>query len=84
MQELSNAPATSFYQRLDWALAASGFGDAVRKLREPYYGMDRSRGGSPAIDLEVYFKLQMLGSSKGTEGIGARCADSLSIRAFLH
>ena len=36
-QELSKTAATSFYQRLDRALAASGFGDAVRALCAPYY-----------------------------------------------
>ena len=66
---------------------ASGFGDAVRALSEPYYEMDRSRGGRPGIDPEVYFKMQMVGFFEGIaseRGIAARCADSLSIRQFLH
>jgi len=86
-QELSKTAATSFYQRLDRALAASGFGDAVRALCAPYYEMDRSRGGRPGIDPEVYFKMQMVGFFEGIpseRGIAARSADSLSIRQFLH
>ena len=51
--------------RLDRALKASGFGDAVRELCEPYYQMDRSRGGCPVIDPEVYFKMQMVGFFEG-------------------
>ncbi|MDT8342746.1 MAG: transposase, partial [Longimicrobiales bacterium] len=84
---LPTSPATSFYQRLDRALAASGFGDAVRALCAPYYERDRSRGGRPGIDPEVYFKMQMIGFFEGLpseRGIAARCADSLSIRQFLH
>jgi transposase len=86
-QELPKTAATSFYQRLDRALAGSGFGDAVRDLCAPYYEMDRSRGGRPGIDPEVYFKMQMVGFFEGIpseRGIAARCADSLSIRQFLH
>jgi len=86
-EKLPRTAATSFYQRLDRALAASGFGDAVRELFEPYYEMDRSRGGRPGIDPEVYFKMQMVGFFEGIpseRGIAARCADSLSIRQFLH
>ena len=86
-QELPRTSATSFYQRLDRALAGSGFGDAVRELCAPYYEMDRSRGGRPGIDPEVYFKMQMVGFFEGIpseRGIAARCADSLSIRQFLH
>lgn len=86
-QELPKTAATSFYQRLDRALAGSGFGKSVRELCAPYYEMDGSRGGRPGIDPEVYFKMQMVGFFEGIpseRGIAARCADSLSIRQFLH
>ena len=36
-ERLPTTPATSFYMRLDRALKASGFGDSVRELGEPYY-----------------------------------------------
>lgn len=86
-QELPKTAATSFYQRLDRALAASGFGDAVPELCAPYHEMDQSRVGRPGIDPEVYFKMQMVGFFEGIpseRGIAARCTDSLSIRQFLH
>jgi transposase len=85
--ELPSSSANSFYQRLDRALKASGFGDAVRELCAPYYESDPSRGGRPGIDPEVYFKMQMVGFFEGLpseRGITARCADSISIRQFLH
>jgi transposase len=49
--------------------------------------MDASRGGHPGIDPEVYFKMLLVGffeNLPSERGIAARCADSLSIRAFLH
>jgi len=85
--ELPSTPANTFYERLDRALTESGFGDAVRTLCEPYYESDRSRGGRPGIDPEVYFKMQLIGFFEGLpseRGIATRCADSLSIRKFLH
>jgi transposase len=85
--DLPSTPANSFYRRLDRALAEAGFGDAVRALCEPFYEMDRSRGGRPGIDPEVYFEMQMIGFFEGLPSertIAARCADSLSIREFLH
>jgi transposase len=85
--DLPSTPANTFYERLDHALAETGFGDAVRTLCEPYYEQDRSRGGRPGIDPEVYFKMQLIGFFEGLpseRGIAARCADSLSIRKFLH
>lgn len=85
--ELPSTPVHAFYQRLDRALAETGFGDAVREVCAPFYENDASRGGRPGIDPEVYFKMQMVGFFEGIpseRGIAARCADSLSIRAFLH
>lgn len=85
--ELPQTPANTFYQRLDRALSDSGFGDAVRALCAPFYEGDRSRGGRPGIDPEVYFKMQMIGFFEGLpseRAIAARCADSLSVREFLH
>ncbi len=85
--ELPSTPANTFYERLDRALAESDFGDAVRALCAPYYESDRSRGGRPGIDPEVYFKMQMVGffeNLASERAIAARCADSLSIREFLH
>ncbi|MEX2610281.1 MAG: transposase [Gemmatimonadota bacterium] len=85
--DLPSSSPNSLYQRLDRALAASGLGDAVRTLCEPFYEADRSRGGRPGIDPEVYFKMQMIGFFEGLaseRGSAARCADLLLIRQFLH
>ncbi len=85
--ELPATPVNSFYQRLDRALTAMGFGDAVREYCAPFYVMDTRRGGRPGIDPEVYFKMLLVGffeNLPSERGIAARCADSLSIRSFLH
>ena len=85
--DLPSTPANAFYRRLNRAFTESGFGDAVRALCEPFYETDASRGGRPGIDPEVYFKMQMVGffeNLPSERAIAARCADSLSIREFLH
>lgn len=85
--DLPSTPANSFYQKLDRALSKSGFGDSVRALCAPFYASDVSSGGRPGIDPEVYFKMQMIGffeNLPSERAIAARCADSLSIREFLH
>jgi transposase len=46
----------------------------------------RGSGGRPGIDPEVYFKMLVVGFFENIEserGIAARCADSVSIRAYL-
>jgi transposase len=85
--DLPATPAHSFYQKLDEVLNECGFGDEVRRLAEPFYDMDTSKGGQPGIDPEVYFMMLMVGffeNLSSERAIAARCADSLSIRAFLH
>jgi transposase len=49
--------------------------------------MDASKGGQPGIDPEVYFKMLLVGffeNLPSERAIAARCADSLSIREYLH
>jgi transposase len=85
--ELPATPVNTFYHKLDGVLAETGFGNAVRELCAPFYVADVSRGGRPGIDPEVYFKMLMVGffeNLPSERGIASRCADSLSIRAFLH
>jgi transposase len=85
--DLPTTPATSFYQKLDGVLAERQFGEQVRQLCAPYYERDTRKGGHPGIDPEVYFKMLMVGffeNLASERAIAARCADSLSIRAFLH
>jgi transposase len=84
---LPTSPAHGFYQQLDRVLAKVGFGDAVRQACAPFYTMDVSRGGRPAVDPEVYFKMLIVGFFEhlaSERAIAARCADSFSIREFLH
>lgn len=85
--DLPATPANAFYQKLDRVLAEVQFGEAVRRLAAPFYEMDESKGGQPGIDPEVYFKMLMVGffeNLASERAIAARCADSLSIREFLH
>ena len=85
--DLPTTPATSFYQKLEGVLAERQFGDRVRQLCAPFYDMTARQGGRPGIDPEVYFKMLIVGffeNLASERAIAARCADSLSIRAFLH
>lgn len=85
--DLPFTPANSFYQKLDAVLAAYRFGEEVHRLAAPFYEMDTSKGGQPGIDPAVYCKMLMVGffeNLPSERAIAARCADSLSIREFLH
>ena len=85
--DLPATPVNTFYQKLDRVLTETGFGNAVRELCQPFYVAEARRGGRPGIDPEVYFKMLMIGffeNLASERGIAARCADSLSIRQFLH
>ena len=85
--EMPTTPAHGFYERLERALGKAGFGDTVRAICAPLYETDASCGGRPGIDPEVYFKMLMIGffeNLASERAIAARCADSFSIRTFLH
>lgn len=84
--EIVSTPANAFYARLDRALEANGFPQQVRDLCRPFYA-ERGEGGRPGIDPVVYFKMLLVGffeNLSSERAIAARCADSLSIRQFLH
>jgi len=75
---------TSFYAKLEETLESFGFAAKVRALCAPAY--DQSGAGRPGIDPVVYLKMIMVGFFEdlpSERAIAARCADSLSIRAFL-
>ena len=81
-------PATpdQFYRRIDRTLERMGFAQEVWTICEPAYA-DPSRGGRPGIDPVVYLKMLMVGffeNLPSERAIASRCADSLSIRGFLH
>lgn len=75
---------SNFYARLQETLESFGFAAKVRALCAPAY--DKSGLGRPGIDPVVYLKMIMVGFFEdlpSERAIAARCADSLSIRAFL-
>jgi transposase len=80
------SPAQScFYSKLEETLESFGFASKVRALCAPAY--DKSGLGRPGIDPVVYLKMIMVGFFEdlpSERAIAARCADSMSIRGFLH
>ena len=84
-RRLPQATASTFYRKLDETLDSIGFTAGVREICRPAYA-DASRGGRPGIDPAVYFKMLMIGffeNLPSERAIASRCADSLSLRAFL-
>ena len=76
---------TGFYAKLEETLESFGFATKVRALCAPAY--DQSGVGRPGIDPVVYLKMIRVGFFEdlpSERGIAARCADSMSIRAFLN
>jgi transposase len=74
-----------FYAKLDETLESFGFAAKVRALCAPAY--DQSGVGRPGIDPAVYLKMMMVGFFEdlpSERAIATRCADSISIRQFLH
>ena len=84
-RRLPKATAGTFYRKLDSTLEKIGFIQGVRELCLPAYA-DAAKGGRPGIDPAVYFKMLMIGffeNLPSERAIASRCADSLSLRAFL-
>ena len=84
-RRLPQATASTFYRKLDETLDEIGFAAGVREICQPAYA-DASKGGRPGIDPAVYFKMLMIGffeNLPSERAIASRCADSLSLRAFL-
>jgi transposase len=84
-RRLPQATASTFYRKLDETLDSIGFTAGVRDICRPAYA-DASKGGRPGIDPAVYFKMLMIGffeNLPSERAIASRCADSLSLRAFL-
>jgi len=82
--ELQDKPQITFYSKLNELFEKISFGKQIRTLCEPYYS-DKTNC-RPPIDPEVYFKMMIIGffeNLRSERGIASRCADSLSIRAFL-
>jgi len=83
--QLPQTPKATFYARLDETLESFGFAEKVRAFCAPAY--KQSNAGRPGIDPVVYLKMIMVGFFEdlpSERAIAARCADSMSIRAFLN
>jgi len=71
-----------FYRRLNELLKESDFDGWVEDLCRPFF----KERGRPSIPPGVYFRMVLIGYFEGIRserGIAWRCADSLSLRAFL-
>jgi len=82
--KVTSPAQTNFYARVEETLESFDFAAKVRALCAPSY--DNSGVGRPGIDPVVYLKMIMVGFFEdlpSERAIAARCADSLSIRAFL-
>jgi transposase len=83
VDELPRSEGHVFYGKLNQLLRAAGFDEFVERLCEPYY---HDTLGRPGIPPGVYFRMLLVGYFEGLgsqRGIAWRCADSLSLRAFL-
>ena len=80
---LATGPGHPFYAELNEVLAAEDFDPFVESLCAPYY---KEKQGRPGIPPGVYFRMLLIGYFERIDserGIAWRCADSLSLRAFL-
>src|SRR6266704_899350 len=84
-QQLPTSPKSTFYSKLDETLESFGFAAKVRAICVPAY--KQTGTGRPGIDPVVYLKMIMVGFFEdlpSERAIAARCADSMTIRAFLN
>ena len=82
-QDLPQSPGHPFYQKLNEVFSQARFDEYVETLCAPYYA---EKLGRPSIPPGVYFRMLLVGYFEGIDsqrGIAWRCADSLSLRAFL-
>ena len=82
---LPQTPKATFYAWLDETLESFGFAEKVGTICAPAY--KQNNAGRPGIDPVVYLKMIMIGFFEdlpSERAIAARCADSMSIRAFLN
>lgn len=81
--ELAQAPAHPFYQRLNQVLDSEKFDEFVEKECSRFYA---DNNGRPSLAPGTYFRLLLLGYFEGIDserGIAWRTADSLALRRFL-
>ena len=81
--ELVQAPAHPFYQRLNELLDSEKFDEFVEKECVRFYA---ANNGRPSLAPGMYFRLLLLGYFEGIDserGIAWRAGDSLGLRRFL-
>jgi transposase len=81
--DLARSPGHPFYEKLNQILGAAGFDRYCETLCSKFYA---EKLGRPGILPGVYFRMLMIGYFEKIDserGIAWRCADSLSLRAFL-
>jgi transposase len=81
--ELAEAPAHPFYQRLNELLDSEKFDEFVEKECAAFYA---DNNGRPSLAPGIYFRMLLLGYFEGIDserGIAWRAADSLALRRFL-
>lgn len=81
--DLPQSSAHPFYTLLNQVLGEGGFDAFVEGLCAKFYDSERGR---PSLEPGKYFRLLLLGYFEGIDserGIAWRCADSLSLRAFV-
>src|SRR5205085_356137 len=74
-----------FYRKLNELLAEAEFDRWLERRCQRYYATVEKRG-QPSIPPGVYFRMLLVGYFEGLDSqraIAWRCADSLSLRAFL-
>jgi len=82
-QDLARSPGHAFYDKLNEVLDAGGFDRFVEEQCAGHYAEVHGR---PSIPPGVYFRMLFIGYFEGLDSqraIAWRCADSLSLRAFL-
>jgi transposase len=81
--DLPLSPGHVFYDKLNALLAEATFDPSIEKLCQPYYADGLGRESIPP---GTYFRMLFVGYFEGLDSqraIAWRCADSLSLRAFL-
>jgi transposase len=82
-ESLPEMPQHVFYEKLNGILAEADFDPFVEELCAPFYAANVGRSSIPP---GVYFRMLLIGYFEGIDaqrGIAWRCADSLSLKAFL-
>jgi len=82
-QDLARSPGHAFYDKLNKVLEEGGFDRFVEQQCRGHYAEVQGR---PSIAPGVYFRMLFIGYFEGLDSqraIAWRCADSLSLRAFL-